>query len=123
MRLWRNWQTRTFEGRVGNRMGSSPISRTKKSGFLTRIYLYPKCSIILYFQGFSGFFAFRLNSLEDVKRRLRCTPVAHFSVRVLSTRESAHSSFSLLCAKIYAKGGERHEIHKTAQKAHRSGRF
>ena len=30
MRLWRNWQTRTFEGRVGNRMGSSPISRTKQ---------------------------------------------------------------------------------------------
>ena len=29
MQLWRNWQTRTFEGRVGNRMGSSPISRTK----------------------------------------------------------------------------------------------
>ena len=30
MRLWRNWQTRTFEGRVGDRMGSSPISRTSK---------------------------------------------------------------------------------------------
>ena len=30
MRLWRNWQTRTFEGRVGNRMGSSPINRTKQ---------------------------------------------------------------------------------------------
>ena len=29
MRLWRNWQTRTFEGRVGNRMGSSPIGRTR----------------------------------------------------------------------------------------------
>ena len=29
MQLWRNWQTRTFEGRVGNRMGSSPISCTK----------------------------------------------------------------------------------------------
>ncbi len=28
MQLWRNWQTRTFEGRVGNRMGSSPISCT-----------------------------------------------------------------------------------------------
>ena len=28
MRLWRNWQTRTFEGRVGNRMGSSTINRT-----------------------------------------------------------------------------------------------
>ena len=29
MRLWRNRQTRTFEGRVGNRTGSSPVSRTK----------------------------------------------------------------------------------------------
>ena len=28
MRSWRNRQTRTFEGRVGNRMGSSPIDRT-----------------------------------------------------------------------------------------------
>ena len=27
-RSWRNWQTRTFEGRVGDRMGSSPIDRT-----------------------------------------------------------------------------------------------
>ena len=30
MQLWRNWQTRTFEGRVGNHMGSSPIGRTKQ---------------------------------------------------------------------------------------------
>jgi hypothetical protein len=29
MRSWRNRQTRTFEGRVGDRMGSSPIDRTK----------------------------------------------------------------------------------------------
>jgi hypothetical protein len=28
LRSWRNRQTRTFEGRVGNRMGSSPIDRT-----------------------------------------------------------------------------------------------
>ena len=28
MRGWRNRQTRTFEGRVGNRAGSSPASRT-----------------------------------------------------------------------------------------------
>ena len=27
---WRNWQTRTFEGRVGNRTGSSPVLDTKK---------------------------------------------------------------------------------------------
>ena len=30
MRVWRNWQTRTFEGRMGDRMGSSPIIRTTK---------------------------------------------------------------------------------------------
>ena len=28
MRGWRNWQTRTFEGRVGDRTGSSPVLRT-----------------------------------------------------------------------------------------------
>ena len=28
VREWRNWQTRTFEGRVGNRTCSSPVSRT-----------------------------------------------------------------------------------------------
>ena len=27
-RSWRNRQTRTFEGRMGDRMGSSPIDRT-----------------------------------------------------------------------------------------------
>ena len=33
-REWRNWQTRTFEGRVVIRTGSSPVSRTtnKKDG-------------------------------------------------------------------------------------------
>ena len=30
MREWRNWQTRTFEGRVVHRTGSSPVSRTNK---------------------------------------------------------------------------------------------
>ena len=29
MRLWRNRQTRTFEGRMGNHPGSSPGNRTK----------------------------------------------------------------------------------------------
>ena len=28
VRLWRNWQTRTVEGRMGNRAGSNPVSRT-----------------------------------------------------------------------------------------------
>ena len=28
MRLWRNRQTRTFEGRMGNHPGSSPGNRT-----------------------------------------------------------------------------------------------
>ncbi len=31
-RSWRNRQTRTFEGRMGDRMGSSPIDRTMFSG-------------------------------------------------------------------------------------------
>ena len=30
MRPWRNRQTRTFEGRVGDRTGSSPVGRTRK---------------------------------------------------------------------------------------------
>ena len=30
MRLWRNWQTRTFEGRMGDHPGSSPGNRTNK---------------------------------------------------------------------------------------------
>ena len=43
MRLWRNWQTRYFEGVVfTRRMGSSPINRTRNypdnmSGFLLYI--------------------------------------------------------------------------------------
>ena len=33
-RSWRNWQTRTFEGRVSNHTGSSPVDRTnEKSPF------------------------------------------------------------------------------------------
>ncbi|KUK83261.1 MAG: hypothetical protein XD97_0227 [Pelotomaculum thermopropionicum] len=33
MSEWRNRQTRTFEGRVGNRAGSSPASDTKTLDF------------------------------------------------------------------------------------------
>ena len=29
MRSWWNWQTRTFEGRMGDHVGSSPTVRTK----------------------------------------------------------------------------------------------
>ncbi len=31
LRSWRNWQTRTFEGRVSNHPGSSPGGRTMPS--------------------------------------------------------------------------------------------
>ena len=30
MQLWRNWHTRTFEGRVREGTGSSPVDCTKK---------------------------------------------------------------------------------------------
>ena len=30
MRPWRNWHTRTFEGRVGDRTSSNLVGRTKK---------------------------------------------------------------------------------------------
>ena len=29
-REWRNWKTRTFKGRVGNRTGSTPVSGTRQ---------------------------------------------------------------------------------------------
>ena len=41
MREWRNRQTRTFEGRVGNRTGSSPVSRTKKVVSFRYDFFYP----------------------------------------------------------------------------------
>ena len=42
MRLWRNRQTRTFEGRMGNHPGSSPGNRTK-------LKEYEHCQVILVF--------------------------------------------------------------------------
>ena len=43
MRPWRNRQTRTFEGRVGDRAGSSPAGRTpKKTKIHLRLFLYIK---------------------------------------------------------------------------------
>ncbi len=47
MRSWRNWQTRTFEGRVGNRMGSSPIDRTKFAYF-SRLWEFCSQSLFSY---------------------------------------------------------------------------
>ena len=38
-RSWRNRQTRTFEGRMGDRMGSSPIDRTTK--LMKRVHIAP----------------------------------------------------------------------------------
>ena len=35
VRSWRNWHTRTFEGRVGDRTGSSPVDRTKREPLKT----------------------------------------------------------------------------------------
>ena len=40
LRSWRNRQTRTFEGRMGDRMGSSPIDRTKKTSRKTCFLLF-----------------------------------------------------------------------------------
>ncbi len=41
LRPWRNRQTRTFEGRVGNHTGSSPVGRTKtKTSLLTGLFLF-----------------------------------------------------------------------------------
>ena len=33
MRMWRNWQTRRFQVPVGDHAGSSPVIRTKYTGF------------------------------------------------------------------------------------------
>ncbi len=46
LRSWRNRQTRTFEGRMGNRPGSSPGDRTKKrkTGFLSCLSFFFKCN-------------------------------------------------------------------------------
>ena len=40
MREWRNRQTRTFEGRVGDRTGSIPVSRTNKKDRVNRLGLF-----------------------------------------------------------------------------------
>ena len=45
VRSWRNRQTRTFEGRMGDRMGSSPIDRTKKND------LYIHCASLFFCKG------------------------------------------------------------------------
>ena len=36
MRSWRNRHTRTFEGRVGDRTGSSPVDRTQQKSLKTQ---------------------------------------------------------------------------------------
>ena len=71
LRSWRNRQTRTFEGRMGDRMGSSPIDRTKK---MTCTFIVQ----VFFLQGSKG--------LErDVKKTARC---AVFSPRRDSNRVS-----------------------------------
>ena len=58
----RNRQTRTFEGRMGDRMGSSPIARTKK---ITCTFIVQ----VFYLQGSKG--------LErDVKKTAQCAEFA-----------------------------------------------
>lgn len=40
LRSWRNWYTRTFEGRMGNREGSSPSDLTIKNHRVREIGLF-----------------------------------------------------------------------------------
>lgn len=59
MRSWRNRQTRTFKGRVGNRVGSSPTDRTNWAGIHWRLCFchfsnIPKLIINLLSQNLSG---------------------------------------------------------------------
>ena len=41
MRDWRNRQTRTFKGRVGDRVSSSLTSRTKRTNSLLVLFYFP----------------------------------------------------------------------------------
>ena len=43
LRSWRNRQTRTFEGRMGNHGGSSPPDRTKKALVIKCLFSFPLC--------------------------------------------------------------------------------
>ena len=76
LRSWRNRQTRTFEGRMGDRMGSSPIDRTKNPGFPTRFFLYLKCSKSLYTYSFLRVHAATWISLKSYEITMGCTRVA-----------------------------------------------
>ncbi len=67
LRLWRNRQTRTFEGRMGDRMGSSPIYRTKNPGFLTRVFLCLKCLKPSIYKAFLSLREFSWISLGSLK--------------------------------------------------------
>ena len=53
MRLWRNWQTRYFEGVViSGRMGSSPINRTiyfKETDIIYQLFLCSKMNLLTQF--------------------------------------------------------------------------
>lgn len=47
-RLWRNWQTRTVEGRVVYRVGSNPTSRTSIEGFQAKfLFLYQSVDLLI----------------------------------------------------------------------------
>lgn len=67
LRSWRNRQTRTFEGRMGDRMGSSPIDRTKNPGFPTRFFLCLKCLKPSIYKAFLSLHEFSWISLESLK--------------------------------------------------------
>ena len=81
--------------------------RTKNPGFLTRIYLFSKCSKVLYLQGFSGFFDFPESQFEIIKKRFRCTPVAHILPSLLASLKyfRTFDECRLLCYNV-GKGGE-----------------
>ena len=91
MREWRNRQTRTFEGRVGDRTGSIPVSRTKtKKGVLLH-------SLFCFVRG-KEFNA----SLEHLCSRIGCAflteqrlPLASNLVGKNSSRERAFPSHFL----------------------------
>jgi len=59
MRTWRNWQTRTFEGRMGDRPSSSLGARTTKDLMVGPFFFYLAIK-----QGFLGFASWSLYKMN-----------------------------------------------------------
>ena len=104
MRDWRNRQTRTFKGRVGDRVSSSLTSRTKKRATRTCVALFLRARLLRKQQLATSVANVRRSSMSAGHwRHLRLSLPKHLAPSRIKTFFNRRALLFFLCARLLRK--------------------